>query len=451
MRIAFVNQPRDYMVASGAQRGSVSIVSWELARRLAARHEVVLYAPCAPGQVFEEQAADGLTIRRTPRSFRNVHRALDLVSGVLDVPRPYFARDAYFAEYANSIAAWLARDPPHIVHVQTVPQFVPTLRRAVPQARIVLHVHDEHLAHLDRSRIERHLEQADAIVTCSDYVTRRLRERFTAHAARISTIGNGVDLEEFHPAAPSDRAWAGGPPQILYIGRVSPEKGIHVLAAAFERVLETIPDARLTIVGPASILPYSRVQLFRGDAHAASLEPFYGCGLLDKLKRQVLHRRLSYIDGVLARMPRRVSARVNTAGMQEHTVVCEFYRRASVLVAPSVLPEPFGLPLVEAMASGVPVVATRDGGKPDIVEDGVTGRLVERNDVEGLARAICELVANPPLAARMGQAARATAVERFGWPQAVARLEDVYARLAVRGQAPAPTAAPVAMVGDDRI
>ena len=78
MRIAFVNQPRDYMLASGAQRGSVSIVTWELARRLAAQHEVVVYAPCAPGQAFEERATNNLLFRRTPRALRNLHRSLDL-------------------------------------------------------------------------------------------------------------------------------------------------------------------------------------------------------------------------------------------------------------------------------------------------------------------------------------------------------------------------------------
>src|SRR5512138_3716356 len=125
MRIAFVNQPRDYMVASGAQRGSVSIVTWELARRLALEHDVVVYAPCAPGQAFEEQGANNLTFRRTPRALRNVHRSLDLLSGMLGSRLPYFTRDVYFAEYATAVARGLQRDPPHIIHIQTASQFVP--------------------------------------------------------------------------------------------------------------------------------------------------------------------------------------------------------------------------------------------------------------------------------------------------------------------------------------
>ena len=428
MRIAFVNQPRDYLVASAAQRGSISIVTWELARRLADQHEVTVYAPCAPGQAFEERAGN-VTIRRTPRALRRLHRALDLATGMLGDQPPYFARSAYFAEYFAAIARRLRRDPPHVVHVQTASQFIPKLRRALPQARIVLHVHDTHLAGADRNSIEARLSQVDAVVTCSEYVTQRLRAHFSAYAGRIATIGNGVDLDMFHPPAPDTKPSYSAANEILYLGRVSPEKGVHVLTAAFKRVLDRIPDARLSIVGPAGLMPYNRMQLLHDDEHAESLEEFYGYTLLDKLKRQVLHGQRSYLDDILSRMSKPAAAQVNVAGLQEYTRVPEFYRRASVLVAPSVCAEPFGLPLVEAMASGVPVIASRGGGMQGIVADGVTGRLVERNDVAGLARAICEILSEPALAARMGHAGRAAAVERFGWQRAAARLEDVYARL----------------------
>jgi glycosyltransferase involved in cell wall biosynthesis len=226
---------------------------------------------------------------------------------------------------------------------------------------------------------------------------------------------------------------------------VSPEKGIHVLAAAFERVLETIPDARLSIIGPPGLLPYSRIRLLRDDAHAASLEQFYGSTLIDKLRRQVIHGRRSYVDDVVSRMSPQAAARVNTAGMQEYTRVHEFYRRASVLVGPCVLAEPFGLPLVEAMASGVPVIAGRGGGMMSIIEDGVTGRLVERNDVEALARAIREILLNPEHAAHMSRAARAAVAERFGWQRSATRLEEVYERVSAPNRAPVTTGVPLVM------
>jgi glycosyltransferase involved in cell wall biosynthesis len=187
------------------------------------------------------------------------------------------------------------------------------------------------------------------------------------------------------------------------------------------------------------------------DAHAASLEEFYGRTLLEKISRQILNGRRSYIDEVLSRMSPRAAARVNTAGMQEYTRVAEFYRRANVLVAPSVLAEPFGLPLVEGMASGIPVIATRGGGMSRIIEHGVTGLLIERNDVAALARAICEILSNPELAARMGRAARAAAVERFGWERSAQRLDEVYVRISALNRPAAAPIEPLAMMRSDRV
>src|SRR5262249_46541747 len=146
----------------------------------------------------------------------------------------------------------------------------------------------------------------------------------------------------------------------------------------------------------------------------------------------------------------RALARVNVAGLQEYTRVPEFYRRARVLAVPSVMPEPFSLPSVEALASGVPVVATRPGGMTADVQDGVTGRLVDRNDANGLARALCDILTDDEMAAAMSHAAREAAVQRFGWQQAVARLDEVYARLTTSRRAITAATPRLAVVRSDR-
>jgi glycosyltransferase involved in cell wall biosynthesis len=104
----------------------------------------------------------------------------------------------------------------------------------------------------------------------------------------------------------------------------------------------------------------------------------------------------------------------------------DLYRNGSVLAAPSLLQEPFGLQLVEAMATALPVVASRAGGMAGIVEDGVTGLLIERNDTEALAAAITAILCDPQRAGEMGRAGRAAAEARFGWERVVARLEELY-------------------------
>jgi glycosyltransferase involved in cell wall biosynthesis len=91
------------------------------------------------------------------------------------------------------------------------------------------------------------------------------------------------------------------------------------------------------------------------------------------------------------------------------------------------------MPIVEAMACGVPVVATPSGGVREIVEDGVSGRLVPRGDADGLARVVSELLADRAAADRMAATALAEVVPRFTWDRAAAALLDQYRTLLGRG------------------
>lgn len=433
MRVALVSQPRDVLFTSGVQKGSVGIVTWELARRLARRHDVVVYAPIAPGQAITEEG-EGVVVRRISRAYRQVHRALELASGILGLRNPYFTQPLHFREYAEAVAEWLRRDPPDCIHVQVCSHFVPIFRRAVPDAVIVLHTHDEVLAHLDPSRMAPRLAAANAVVTCSDYITRQWHARFPAYARRISTIGNGVDLQRFHPdplsgdAGPSGRLRRSR--EVLYVGRVSPEKGVHVLAEAFPAILRAYPDARLTVVGPSGLLPLGCLSPLAADPVVASLREFYGGGLFEQLRNQVLHAKVGYLDAVMSRLAPRVRSRVRIIGATDYDQLPDVYRRAGVLAAPSLVQEPFGLPVVEALACGLPVVASRAGGMGELVDDRVTGRLVERGDANGLAHAICDLFSDSERLTRMSVAAREAAESRFGWDGSVARLEAVYERAA---------------------
>jgi len=435
MRVAVVSQPRDFIFSSGVQRGSVGIVTWELARRLARHHEVVIYAPLAPGQLIEEES-EGVVIRRISRAYRQLHRTLELATGIVGARNPYFTRSLHFFEYAQAVASSLRRDPPDCIHLQVASHFVERFRRAVPDAVIVLHTHDEVLANLDPARIAPRIAATGAVVTCSEYITRQWRARFPAYARRIWTIGNGVDLQRFHPdpAEGDGEGHLPGQPrrsrEILFVGRVSPEKGVHVLAEAFGAVLRQYPDSRLTIVGPPGLLPLGCLSPLEDDPMVASLREFYGGGMLAQLRNQVLRAKVGYLDTVMSRLAPRVRSRVRVIGATDYDRLPGIYRRAGVLAAPSVLQEPFGLPVVEALACGLPVVTTRAGGMGELVDDGVTGRIVERGDAHALAPAICELFADPERLSRMSLAAREAAESRFGWDHSASRLEAVYERAA---------------------
>ena len=112
-------------------------------------------------------------------------------------------------------------------------------------------MHCEWLSQLHARTIERRLRHADLIVGCSDYITDKVRERFPQHAARCVTIYNGV--ADARPATPAARG--GKTVELLNVGRVSPEKGLHVLLEALEQVVAVHPEVRLTILGEESPVP----------------------------------------------------------------------------------------------------------------------------------------------------------------------------------------------------
>ena len=170
-------------------------------------------------------------------------------------------------------------------------------------------------------------------------------------------------------------------------------KGVDVFLEAAARIAAVRPGVRFVVVGGA---------ITGLEAYARSLEArAQALGLADRV------RFTGWTYGPAA-MP-------------------EVHRALDVLVLASIEPEPFGLVVVEAMATGVPVVATAHGGPAEIVVDGVTGRLVPPRDAQALAAAVCALVDDPAAAARMGAAGRARACARYSADQYLAGVQAVYA------------------------
>lgn len=112
----------------------------------------------------------------------------------------------------------------------------------------------------------------------------------------------------------------------------------------------------------------------------------------------------------------------------KHQAVAELLSCADLLLLPSET-ESFGLTALEAMACGAPVIATNAGGLPEVVEDGVSGRLFDVGDVPGMAAAGVELLADETLRSRFAEAGRRIARERFSAEAVVPRYEAVYQRV----------------------
>jgi glycosyltransferase involved in cell wall biosynthesis len=268
------------------------------------------------------------------------------------------------------------------------------------------------------------------VVTVSALVTDRARARFPEHAAAIHTIGNGVDVGRFLPDLQRDASRQ--PARLLFVGRISPDKGVHLLLEAFDRIARERPDVELTLVGKVGMLPFDLVSLLlRDDADALdSLRPFYGHSTYAWLTKEVLGQKRSYRQHLEARLSPKTAGRVQFAGSVSLEELIRLYSQADLLVLPSIWRESYGLPVAESMASGVPVLASDCGGVPELVDEGVTGLLVPRLNVDALTNAMRELLSDLSRLRAMGQASRLRAERLLTWDRSAQRLERVYLELA---------------------
>ena len=223
-----------------------------------------------------------------------------------------------------------------------------------------------------------------------------------AYLDRPSTvIRHGIDAERFHPAPDPATAWtsAGLPGRfgIGCFGRIRAQKGTDVFVDAMIRLLPGHPAFSAVIFGRATA------------QHA---------GFLDGLKARVLTAGLA--------------DRIIFAGEVDVDAIAAWYRRLAIFVAPQRW-EGFGLTPMEAMASGVPVVATTVGAFPELVVEGETGRLVAPGDVDAMVAALGPLMADAGARAAMGGAARRHVVDHFTLEAEATAIIAVYERLWAAG------------------
>lgn len=403
-RIALVNQPFD--AVTPPRLNSLGLWTYEVARRLARQHEVHVFAGVRGLRGREEQRG-GVRYRWLPTPSRGAGR--DRV-GPGGPRRPFFASPLFYRDFSWQLARRIAQGRFDVVHVLNFSQFMPFLRRASRRSTLGLHMECSWLDQLDARWLEPRLAATDVVIGCSRFVTEAARARFPGASCRFITVYNGVDPARFRP--PDEAEGAREPGRLLYVGRGSPEKGTHVLLEAFGKLRSRGHRMSLELVGGLGAAPAGYVVGISDDPRLRALAPLFDGRYRDRLRAQ--------IEAVGAES-------VRVEGPTDHESLAERYRRAEIFVFPSVWDEPFGIPLVEAMASGLPVVATRGGGIPEIVEDGVTGLLVEPGDGDGLVRALERLHRDPELRARMGRAGRERARQHFDWERIASELAAAYA------------------------
>ncbi len=182
-------------------------------------------------------------------------------------------------------------------------------------------------------------------------------------------------------------------PLVLFVGRIVKEKGVDVLLQSAKSISKEFKDATFVLIGP-----HDQTKEYADDAKAL-------------------------MEGVDPGL------RFFLAGTQNHERLRRAYNAADVLAFPSLWEEASPIVVVEAMASGLPVVASRIGGLKSRVVEGVTGHLTEPGNASELAGGILDILRNPSKRLEMGRASRKLAVEKYSLHVTADKYEEIYRRV----------------------
>jgi glycosyltransferase involved in cell wall biosynthesis len=232
------------------------------------------------------------------------------------------------------------------------------------------------------------------VVTVSQAVRDHMLKDAAKYADRFTFVRGAIDVEPFLNAAGRARVraeWGVRDDEVLIgmVGRVTRWKGQSVFVQAAKLIAARNPHVKFAAVGGVFDTEKFYMDRFRKEVHDAGLE--------NKLT----------INDFRADMP-------------------DVFAAFDIFVLPSILPEPFGLVVLEAMASGKPVIATAPGGPSETVVEGETGFLVPPSDPTAIVRALEKLLADPQKRITMGEAGRRRACEVFALPRYVAEFEELY-------------------------
>ena len=421
MNVCFVNEYFPPFAPGGAE--------WSLealARAMAGRgHRVTVVTPNYGAARREER--EGVTIVRFPFPVR-------LPPGRTLASAKWLANPFFYAWAGLAVARVARRERAEVIHAQNKHSLIPatlagwllglpvflTIRDGsiIDAAPLCLHHHDRRPPDCGVRKLWRECSEEYFALYVKNprrklrsklaflyfWLDAGLKQRFLRRVTGVVCVSAGIldiyrrsglleGVRSVHaipnvpPAAPSapardvealrERLALRGRRVVLYVGKFSPGKGTADLVAAARQVASEFPDALFLFVGEGT--------LDAGEAHVRRLGPL------------------------------------------PNPEVLALYPLAEVVVVPSVIPDALSRVILEAMAAGRPVVATRVGGTPELVLDGKTGLLVERRAPMELARAIASLLRDEALRATLGAGARRHVAERFSADDGVDRLLALYA------------------------
>jgi glycosyltransferase involved in cell wall biosynthesis len=230
---------------------------------------------------------------------------------------------------------------------------------------------------------------ATLIVTIGNYSLEKIQKHYGINPSKVRIVPNGVDTEKFkpneNPQAVRKQFGLGNEPIVLFVGSLIQRKGLPFLVEAAKKIVEKQPDTRFLIVGKGPLK-----QQLTASIEAANL-----------------------------------SGSFNFLGNVKNEMLPNVYNCADVFVLPSIQ-EGQGIVLLEAQASGKPVVAFDIGGVDEAVRNAETGLLVKRGSNEELADALLRLLSDKALIEKMGANGRKFVIENFTWDICAQKMFKVY-------------------------
>lgn len=307
--------------------------------------------------------------------------------------------------YFSAVKQHLHEGNYDVVHLCNRPAWIEELARAVPKTKFVLSVHNEMFTYDKMSDEEgqRCIDAVSQIVTVSDYIGTTITGRFPSARGKTRTVYSGVDLNGYQPAWTAAgrearnrvRSELGleGKKIILFVGRLSKVKGPHVLLQALPFIKEQHPDAMMVFIGS---------KWFGDDNVNNYVKHLYTLGAMYK-------ENVTFIKFV---KPENIP---------------HLYAMSDCFVCSSQWQEPLARVHYEAMAAGLPIITSKRGGNPEVIEEGRNGFIVEQfENPESYASLINTLLSDPGKRERMGKYGRSKVEKEFSWNHVASNLLAVY-------------------------
>lgn len=307
--------------------------------------------------------------------------------------------------YLKGVISYLSENSFDIIHVFNRPRLIAPIRQVAPNARIILSMHNDMFLpeKIDPVEAPTAIEQVERIITVSNYVGRTIVDLYPQAADKVKTIYSGVDVKRYIPATPDTvrkereelrRQFQLQSKQvILFVGRLSPKKGVDILVRSMNGLADKHKDCALVLVG----------------------SKWYSD---DEISDYV-----AYVRALAARSP----IPVITTGFVHADQVHKWFWTGDVFVCPSQWEEPLARVHYEAMAAGLPIITTARGGNPEVMINGQNGLVIDQpENPDAFTKALSTLLSDKDAMKRMGSKGRELAIQHYDWGRVSSEILEVW-------------------------